>query len=109
MPRYFFDVKNGHRLIDPSGLGCRDDHDARQKAIVIAGQIAEDSPASVARHVAVLNSERQEVTRVKIIKSSEGESDGGQQASGGQRPQGGGQKANPAEDQARWGDRLDEA
>ena len=20
MPRYFFDVKNGHRLIDPSGL-----------------------------------------------------------------------------------------
>jgi hypothetical protein len=30
MPRYFFDVKNGHRLIDPAGLDCRDDQEARE-------------------------------------------------------------------------------
>ncbi len=63
MPRYFFDVKNGHRLIDPSGLECRDDRDAAQNARMIARQIAEDSPGSVARHVAVLNSDRREIDK----------------------------------------------
>jgi hypothetical protein len=36
MSRYFFDVKNGDRLIDPSGLDCRDDQEARKQAIQIA-------------------------------------------------------------------------
>ena len=27
MPHYYFDVKNGHRLIDPAGLECRDDQE----------------------------------------------------------------------------------
>ena len=46
MPRYYFDVKNGHRLIDPSGLDCKDDEDASSKADVIAKQIANDAPGS---------------------------------------------------------------
>jgi len=28
MPRYFFDVKDGHRLFDASGFVCEDDTDA---------------------------------------------------------------------------------
>jgi len=30
MPRYFFDVKDGHRLFDASGFVCEDDTDAIQ-------------------------------------------------------------------------------
>jgi hypothetical protein len=40
MPKYFFDIKNGHRLIDPSGLDCRDDQQAMRSATFIARQIA---------------------------------------------------------------------
>jgi hypothetical protein len=40
MPHYFFDIKNGHRLIDPTGLECRDDQEATAQATVIAAQIA---------------------------------------------------------------------
>jgi hypothetical protein len=28
MARYFFDVKNGHMLVDPAGLECRDHQEA---------------------------------------------------------------------------------
>jgi hypothetical protein len=66
MSRYYFDVKNGHRLIDPAGLDCRDDREATAQAIVIAQLIAREAPASGDRHVAVLNSEREEVGKVPI-------------------------------------------
>jgi hypothetical protein len=66
MPRYFFDVKNGHRLIDPAGLDCGDEEEAIRKAAVIARQIAADAPTAEGRHVAVLNSEREEVGKVPI-------------------------------------------
>jgi hypothetical protein len=72
MSRYFFDVKNGHRLVDPSGLDCRNDQEAIENATVIARQIAEDAPPSGPRHVSVLNSDREEVSKVPInIKSKE--------------------------------------
>jgi hypothetical protein len=59
MSRYYFDVKNGHRLIDPAGLECRDDQDAITQATFIAAQIAMDVPdTSGGRSVAVLNSAR---------------------------------------------------
>ena len=28
MPHYYFDITNGHHLIDPAGLDCKDDADA---------------------------------------------------------------------------------
>jgi hypothetical protein len=64
--RYFFDVKNGHRLIDPSGIDCRNDHEAIKAGVIIAQQIAADVPPDQPRHVAVLDSERQEVAQVPI-------------------------------------------
>jgi hypothetical protein len=66
LSRYFFDVKNGHRLVDPAGLDCRNDKEARDRAVLIARQIALEAPASNGRHVAVLNSDRQEVGKVPI-------------------------------------------
>ena len=76
MSRYFFDVKNGHRLVDPSGLDCRNDQEAIQNAIVIARQIAADAPPNGPRHVSVLNSNREEVSKVPINKA-EKEAPGG--------------------------------
>jgi hypothetical protein len=85
MPHYFFDVKNGHRLIDPTGLDCRDDSEATAQAAAIARQIAADVPASAGvRHVAVLNSERKEVGKVPV-HLNEGQGHCGQQAGRRQR------------------------
>jgi hypothetical protein len=53
MPRYFFDIKNGHRLIDPAGLDCRNDQETIEKVAIIASQIAEHASLSEGRHVAV--------------------------------------------------------
>ena len=44
MPRYFFDLKDGRRLVDPSGLECRDlaaqsgGHSDRYVAVILDGQ-----------------------------------------------------------------------
>jgi uncharacterized protein DUF6894 len=71
MPHYYFDVKNGHRLIDPVGLECRDDRDAITKATFIAAQIAMDVPnTSGGRGVAVLNSAREEIIIALTVYSS---------------------------------------
>jgi hypothetical protein len=44
MPRYFFDVKNGHRLFDASGFVCEDDTDAIIRATVLAIGVSLDQP-----------------------------------------------------------------
>jgi hypothetical protein len=64
MPRYYFDLANGRRLADPSGLVCRDDEDAKAKAEVIARQIAAEAPASTGRRVTILDEDGQEITAV---------------------------------------------
>jgi hypothetical protein len=56
MPHYYFDIKDGHRLVDPSGLDFKDDADAIAKANVIAIGVSLDKPAvDPERHIAVLN------------------------------------------------------
>jgi hypothetical protein len=40
MSRYFFDVKNGHRLVDSAGLDCSGDEEAVSNAQIIARLIA---------------------------------------------------------------------
>ena len=67
MPHYYFDIKDGHRLVDPSGLNFKDDDDAIAKAEVIAIGISLDKPAvDQVRHIAVLNDSREEIFRVPI-------------------------------------------
>jgi hypothetical protein len=69
MPRYFFDIKNGHRLIDPAGLDCFDESDALTKARAIAAQIAQEVP-NVQRKIAVLDADRKEVATVPVFSAS---------------------------------------
>lgn len=72
MPRYYFDVKNGHRLIDPAGVDCVGDDAARKQVEMIAHQIATDAPASVARRVAVLDDQGREVAIIPITEPNGG-------------------------------------
>jgi hypothetical protein len=98
MSRYYFDIKNGHRLIDPTGLDCRDDQQAVSSAETIARQIAVDAPPDQPRIISVLNSDRQEVAKVRVHHSEE-DYRGSQQADRRQRPQGSGQEALSAQEE----------
>jgi hypothetical protein len=56
MPHYYFDIKDGHGLVDPSGLNFKDDADAIAKAEVIAIGVSLDKPAvDPERHIARSN------------------------------------------------------
>jgi hypothetical protein len=67
MPHYYFDIKDGHRLVDPSGLNFKNHHDALAKAEVIAIGVSLDKPAvDPERHIAVLNDSREEIFRVPV-------------------------------------------
>jgi Domain of unknown function (DUF6894) len=67
MPHYFFDIKDGHRLVDPSGLDCKNDSDAMEKARVIAIGVALDKPAvDSKRRISVLNADRAEISTVPV-------------------------------------------
>jgi hypothetical protein len=67
MPRYFFDIKNGHRLVDPSGTDCENDTEAIAKAGVIAIGVSLDRPAvDSERHFVVTNNAGQEISWVPV-------------------------------------------
>jgi hypothetical protein len=66
-----FLTKNGHRLVDPAGLDCKDDREALSKAIVIARQIELYGPSASGRRVAVMDSEGREVGNVLIAGNVE--------------------------------------
>ena len=67
MPHYYFDIKDGHRLVDPSGFNFDDDDDALEKAEVLAIGVSLDNPAvDPERHIAVLNGSREEIFRVPV-------------------------------------------
>ena len=69
MPHYYFDIKDGHRLVDPSGLNFKDDNDAIAKAEVIAIGVSIDKPAvDPERHIAVLNDSREEIFRGPVCR-----------------------------------------
>ena len=67
MPHYYFDIKDGHGLVDPSGSDCDDDTDAIEKARVIAIGVSLDKPAvDPKRHIAVLNADRTEIFKMPV-------------------------------------------
>ncbi len=75
MPRYFFDIKDGHRLIDPAGSDCESDDDATEKAKVLAIGVSLDKPeVDPTRHIAVINDEGQEVSRVAVYSKPSADS-----------------------------------
>jgi hypothetical protein len=67
MPKYYFDVKNGTRLADSSGLECLDDEDAKAKALVIAREIAAHAPpVRTPRRISILDENGDEVSIVPV-------------------------------------------
>jgi hypothetical protein len=67
MPRYYFDIKDGHSLGDPSGLEFENDDAAIAKAKVIAIGVSLDKPAvDPKRHIAVLNGSRKQIFSVPV-------------------------------------------
>jgi hypothetical protein len=67
MPHYYFDIKDGHRLVDPSGLEFKNDDAAIAKAKVIAIGVSLDKPAvDPKRHIAVLNGSREQIFSVPV-------------------------------------------
>jgi hypothetical protein len=67
MPHYYFDIKDGHGLVDPSGSEFKNDDAAIAKAKVIAIGVSLDKPAvNPKRHIAVLNGLREEIFRVPV-------------------------------------------
>ena len=67
MPHYYFDIKDGHRLVDPSGLDFKNDDAAIAKAKVIAIGVSLDKPSvDPKRHIAVLNGSREQIFSVPV-------------------------------------------
>jgi len=67
MPHYYFDIKDGHTLVDPSGLNFKTDDDAIARAEAIAIIVSIDTPlVDPKRHIAVLNGSREEIFRVPV-------------------------------------------
>jgi hypothetical protein len=67
MPHYYFDIKHGHRFVEPSGSDLKNDDAAIAKAKVIAIGVSLDKPAvDPERHIAVLNESREENFKVPV-------------------------------------------
>ena len=67
MPRYYFDIKDGHSLGDPSGSDLKNDDAAIAKAKVLAIGVSIDQPAvDPRRHIAVLNRSREQIFSVLV-------------------------------------------
>jgi len=67
MPRYHFEIVDGHTLPDPTGVDCADDEAAAKQAKAVADQIAEDLPGNKAkRHVNVTDDNGRKVVSVIV-------------------------------------------
>jgi hypothetical protein len=67
MPRYFFNVEDGHRLFDASGFVCDDDVAAIVRASVLAIGVSLDQPRDDReRHVAVINDQGHNIGNVPV-------------------------------------------
>jgi hypothetical protein len=74
MPRYFFDIKDGHRLVDPSGSDFDNDTGAIDRAKVIAIGVSLDKPAiDPERHIVVIDDAGQEISRMPVYSKPSAE------------------------------------
>ena len=68
-----FDIKDRHRLVDPAGSDCKNDADAIEKVKVIAIGVSLDKPeVDPTRHIAVINSDGHEVSRMPVYSKPSG-------------------------------------
>jgi hypothetical protein len=74
MPRYFFDVEDGHRLFDASGFVCDDDIAAIIRATVIAVGVSLDKPADdPERQIAIINDQGRKIGNVPVYSKPSSE------------------------------------
>jgi len=67
MPRYFFDIKDGHSVIDPGGLICANDAEAIARAKTLAIGISVDRPmVDPERRVSIRNEAGKEIFSVLV-------------------------------------------
>jgi hypothetical protein len=66
MPRYFFDVTDGHRF-DKAGFVCDDDTDAIARAAALAIGVSLDKPDDdPERRIAVIDNQGREIGTVPV-------------------------------------------
>jgi len=67
MPHYFFDIKDGHTPVDPSGSDYKNDTAAIEQARILAIGVSLDKPAvDPTRRISVLNADRNEISTVPV-------------------------------------------
>lgn len=68
MPRYFFDVAAGHRLLDKSGFFCDDDTDAIIRAAVLAIGVSLNKPEDddPERRITIINDQGRQIGHVPV-------------------------------------------
>jgi ADP-ribose pyrophosphatase YjhB (NUDIX family) len=67
MPRYFFDIKDGHSLVDTAGRECKNDTAAKDIAEALAIVVSIDTPAvDPWRVISVRNEARQEIYQAAV-------------------------------------------
>jgi len=71
MPRFYFDLSNGHRVPDHAGLDCDDETDAKQKADSIAGGIADQAEVIPKKHLTVVDEKGEDIYQAPIRKRDE--------------------------------------
>jgi len=70
MPHYFFDIKDGHRLVDQSGSDFKDDSAAVERAKILAIGVSLDKPAvDPRRRISILNADRAEISTVPVYST----------------------------------------
>jgi len=68
MPRYHFELANGHRIPDPRGLDCKNGEDAVAKARHIAAAIAAEI-GETPRSLVVVDDDGNDLCKVPIASS----------------------------------------
>ncbi len=67
MHRYFFDIKDGYILIDPSGFDCESDIDAIDRANVMAVGVSLDKPTvDPTQRIAIRDDAGREIDSVPV-------------------------------------------
>jgi len=68
MPRYFFNVADGHRLLDRSGFVCDDDIDAIIRAAVLAIGVSLNKPKDddPERRITIINDQGRRIGHVPM-------------------------------------------
>jgi hypothetical protein len=70
MPRYFFDIQDGHKLIDPSGFDCKNDAAAIEKAGILAIGVSLDKPeVDPTRHITIRDNMGKQVSTVPVYST----------------------------------------